>query len=226
LATINWFSQKYRLVSYGKKIYLFIKNNKLWNSIKWHIFCKINKRNEIVGGNRGFSKATYYIIKEGQIMNIQTTRRKPLIAQAQRADASPDKEDFALMVDYKKNGIQVKTLVDSPTGKMKLFAFTHGTKLKKHRARHDAQLFVLEGVADVTIEGRISQVQTGDTITLPAKRAHAVEAKTPFKMLLITWSFLLYSTGSQECRVGHEKSPIDGVMPHHPIIKKNWVSTN
>lgn len=131
-------------------------------------------------------------------------RRKPLITQNQRTDASPDKEDLVLMVDYKKNGIQVKTLVDTPTGTMKLFAFAHGTKLKEHKTPHDVQLFVLEGVAEVTIEGRISQVQTGDTITLPAKRAHAVEAKTPFKMLLITWSFLLYGTGSQECRVRHE----------------------
>lgn len=139
-----------------------------------------------------------------------------MIAQDQRTDASPNKKDLVLMVDYKKNGIQVKTLVDTPTGTMKLFAFDHGTKLKEHRSQHDVQLFVLEGVAEVTIEGRIFQVQAGEPITIPAKQAHAVEAKTPFKMLLITWSFLLYSTGSQEYRVGHEQSPIDVVMPHHP----------
>lgn len=137
-----------------------------------------------------------------------------MIAQVQRTDAPPD--DLVLMIDYKKNGIQVKTLVDIPTGTMKLFAFDRGTKLKKHRTSHDVQLFILEGVAEVTIEGRISQVQTGDTITLPAKRAHAVEAKTPFKMLLITWSFLSVRTGSHEYRVGYEQSLIDVVMPHHP----------
>ena len=137
-----------------------------------------------------------------------------MIAQDQRTDDSPD--DLVLMLDYKKNGIQVKTLVDMPTGTMKLFAFDRGTKLKKHRTPHDVQLLILEGIAEVAIEGRISQVQTGDTITLPAKRAHAVEAKTPFKMLLITWFFLSDRTGSHEYRVGYEQSPIDVVMPHHP----------
>ena len=137
-------------------------------------------------------------------MNIQTMRKKPLIAQDQRTDASPDKEDLALMVDYKKNGIQVKTLIDTPIGTMKLFAFDHGTELKKYIARHDVQLFVLEGVVEVTTgEGWISQLQAGDTMTLPAKWIGAVKAKTPFKMLLITWSVLIYRTGSQECRMGH-----------------------
>lgn len=140
-----------------------------------------------------------------------------MIAQNQRTDASPNEKGLVLMVDYKKNGIQVKTLVDTPTGTMKLFAFDHGTKLKEHRAPHDVQVFILEGIAEVTLEGRISQVQAGDSMTLPAKRVHAVEAKTPFKMLLITWSFLLYRADFQECLVGHEQSPIVDVgMPHHP----------
>ena len=139
-----------------------------------------------------------------------------MIAQDQRTDASPNEKGLVLMVDYKKNGIQVKTLVDTPTGTMKLFAFDHGTKLKEHRTPHDVQLFILEGTAEVTLEGQISQVQAGDSMTLPAKRVHAVEAKTPFKMLLITWSFLLYRADFQECLVGHEQSPIDVGMPHHP----------
>ena len=114
-----------------------------------------------------------------------------MIAHDQYNDASPKKEGLVLMVDYKRNDIQVKTLVDTPAGTMKLFAFDHGTKLKEHMAPHDVQLLILEGVAEVTIEGQIFHVRAGEPISIPAKRVHAVEAKTPFKMLLMRWAFLL-----------------------------------
>ncbi len=105
--------------------------------------------------------------------------------QAQHTDVVPDKGVLSLMVDYKKNGIQAQTLVDKPAGTMKLLAFDHGTRLKEHTAPHDVCLFILEGEAEVTIEGQPFQLHAGDTITFPATRPHAVEAKTRFKMLLI-----------------------------------------
>ncbi len=94
------------------------------------------------------------------------------------------KDTLRLMVDYKENGIKTKALVDKPTGTMKLLAFDDGTRLKEHTAPHDVHVLILEGDAEVTIEGKPFPLHTGEIITLPAARPHAVEAKTRFKMLL------------------------------------------
>ena len=104
--------------------------------------------------------------------------------QDQHTDVIPHKRVLNLMVDYKENGIQAQTMVDTPAGTMRLLAFDHGTRLKEHTAPNDVYIFILEGEANVTIEGQPFQLHAGDTITLPATRPHAVEAKTPFKMLL------------------------------------------
>ena len=104
--------------------------------------------------------------------------------QDQHTDVVPDKGVLSLMVDYKENGIQSQTLVDKPAGTMKLLAFDQGKGLKEHTAPHDVYLFILEGEAEVTIEGQPFQLHAGEMITLPATRPHAVFAKTRFKMLL------------------------------------------
>ena len=104
--------------------------------------------------------------------------------QDHHTDVAPDKRVLSLMVDYKENGIQSRTLVDNPAGTMKLLAFDHDTRLKEHTAPHDVYLFIVEGEAEVTIEGTPFQLQAGDIITLPASRPHAVFAKSRFKMLL------------------------------------------
>ena len=104
--------------------------------------------------------------------------------QDQHTDVVPDTRVLSLMVDYKENGIQSQTLVDKPAGTMKLLAFDHDKGLKEHTAPHDVYLFILEGEAEVTIEGQPFQLHAGDMITLPATRPHAVFAKSRFKMLL------------------------------------------
>lgn len=43
----------------------------------------------------------------------------------------------------------------------------------------------LDGQANITISGKPHRVDTGDLIKLPAGEPHAVQAVTPFKMLLI-----------------------------------------
>ena len=104
--------------------------------------------------------------------------------QDQSTDVVPDKRVLSLMVDYKENGIQSQNLVDKPAGTMKLLAFDQGKGLQEHMAPYDVYLYILDGEAQITIEGQPFQLHAGEMITLPATRPHAVYAKTRFKMLL------------------------------------------
>ncbi|MBE6008014.1 MAG: cupin domain-containing protein [Lachnospiraceae bacterium] len=67
---------------------------------------------------------------------------------------------------------------------MTLFAFDAGAGISTHAAPGDAMAHILEGKAEITIDGKVNEVNAGELIIMPATIPHAVKALTKFKMLL------------------------------------------
>jgi len=78
-----------------------------------------------------------------------------------------------------------RTLIDKKVGTLTLFAFGEGQGLSEHTAPYDATIQVIDGEAEVIIEGVSYQVGAGQMIIMPANRPHSVRANQRFKMLLI-----------------------------------------
>lgn len=93
--------------------------------------------------------------------------------------------EVANTVAIEKGKTNSLTLSRTPGCKMTIFAIDEGEGLSTHSASGDAMAFVLEGMAEMTLEGVTSEVSAGEAIILPADIPHAVYAKTPFKMLLV-----------------------------------------
>ena len=49
----------------------------------------------------------------------------------------------------------------------------------------DAVVYLSDGEAEITIGGEPENVSTGELLAMPANIAHALQAKVPFKMLLV-----------------------------------------
>jgi quercetin dioxygenase-like cupin family protein len=88
------------------------------------------------------------------------------------------------LVDYQPGSIVSRTVMDKPTGTVTAFAFDRGQGLSEHTAPFDAMVFILDGKAEVTIEGRPFGVAAGEMIVMPANKPHALKAVERFKMLL------------------------------------------
>jgi quercetin dioxygenase-like cupin family protein len=88
------------------------------------------------------------------------------------------------LVDYAPDSIVSKTIVDRPVGSLTLFAFDQGQKLSEHTSPYNAVVQVVDGVARLTIGGKVQDVVAGDLIIMPAHVPHAVTATERFKMLL------------------------------------------
>lgn len=88
------------------------------------------------------------------------------------------------LLQYQDNSIVSRVLLKNKGGTVTLFAFDQGEGLSEHTAPFEALVFVLDGEAEVTIDGAAYRVGQGETITLPANIPHAVRAETRFKMLL------------------------------------------
>jgi quercetin dioxygenase-like cupin family protein len=68
---------------------------------------------------------------------------------------------------------------------MTVFAFDEGEGLSEHTAPFDAAVYMLEGEAEIRIEGTPYSVREGEMIIMPAHKPHALKAITRYKMLLV-----------------------------------------
>ncbi|MEE9292529.1 MAG: cupin domain-containing protein, partial [Acidobacteriota bacterium] len=65
-----------------------------------------------------------------------------------------------------------------------VFAFDRSQGLSEHTTPHEALIYLVDGEAEVTIDGQARLVKRGEMIVLPANRPHAVKAISRFKMIL------------------------------------------
>lgn len=93
--------------------------------------------------------------------------------------------DFKKEVEYSNNGIISKRVLDKAVGNITLFSFDAGQRLSEHTAPFDAFIEVIEGSAEIIIDGNPYIVSAGESIIMPANITHAVNAIERFKMVLI-----------------------------------------
>ena len=68
---------------------------------------------------------------------------------------------------------------------MILFAVDKGEGLRPHSAPGDAFAYLLEGIAEITVDGQAQMVTAGQVIVMPANITHALHAVERFKFLLV-----------------------------------------
>lgn len=88
-------------------------------------------------------------------------------------------------IEYSKDSVVSKTLLDKKTGTLTLFAFDAGQGLSEHTSPYDATVQVLEGEGRLTVGGETVMVREGELVVMPANVPHDVRADERFKMLLI-----------------------------------------
>ena len=86
---------------------------------------------------------------------------------------------------YQEHSVVSREITRKPSGTMTVFAFDKGEGLSEHTAPFDAVVYLLEGEARITIDGKPHTVKEGEMIIMPANKPHALKAVTRYKMLLV-----------------------------------------
>ena len=89
------------------------------------------------------------------------------------------------LVEYQEGAVVSREVVRGKTGTVTVFSFDAGQGLSEHTAPFDALVYVLDGEAEVNIEGEMHRVGKGEMIIMPAGRPHSLFAGRPFKMMLV-----------------------------------------
>lgn len=88
------------------------------------------------------------------------------------------------LVQYQKDGVISRTLLNTDHGTLTVFSFDKGQALSEHSAPFDALVQILEGEVEICLGGEPHRLRKGETLIMPADIPHALKAKTPFKMIL------------------------------------------
>jgi quercetin dioxygenase-like cupin family protein len=86
---------------------------------------------------------------------------------------------------YQEHSVVSREIIRKPSGTMTVFAFDKGEGLSEHTAPFDAAVYLLEGEAEIRIDGKPYSVKEGEMIIMPANKPHALKAVTRYKMLLM-----------------------------------------
>jgi len=89
------------------------------------------------------------------------------------------------LVAYASGSVVSRTLIDRKIGTITLFSFDAGQGLSEHTAPFDAFVQIIDGIAEVTIDGKVQQVASGEFIIMPANIPHSLKAVEKFKMMLV-----------------------------------------
>ena len=89
------------------------------------------------------------------------------------------------MADYQEHAVVSREIIRKSAGTMTVFAFDKDEGLSEHTAAFDALVYILEGEAEIRIDGKPHSVKEGEMLIMPANKPHALKALTRYKMLLV-----------------------------------------
>lgn len=94
------------------------------------------------------------------------------------------KFSFAESISYAEKAVVSKHILKKQTGNISLFAFDKEEGLSEHTTPFDAMVLIVDGKAEIIINGKSHMLESGESIIMPANVPHALSAVEKFKMVL------------------------------------------
>ena len=87
------------------------------------------------------------------------------------------------IIEYVDNSVVTKTILKKLTGDVGLMSFDAGEGLAEKITPFDTFVQIIEGKAEIFIEGRSNILLTGQGIVIPAHRSSSIKPNGRFKMI-------------------------------------------
>jgi quercetin dioxygenase-like cupin family protein len=87
-------------------------------------------------------------------------------------------------IEYIPNSVLSKTIFKKSTGNISLVSVDSGETLTKQTSPFDTFAQIIEGKAEIVIDGVSFPLNTGESIIIPAHKPNMIQANGRFKMIL------------------------------------------
>lgn len=87
------------------------------------------------------------------------------------------------IIEYVPNAVVIKTLFQKTTGNITVTSIDSGESITEKIIPYDTYVQIIDGKAEIIIEGESNLLNTGDAIIIPAHTSNIVKGRERFKML-------------------------------------------
>jgi quercetin dioxygenase-like cupin family protein len=87
------------------------------------------------------------------------------------------------IIEYVPNSVVIKTIIKKTTGTVSAISFDTGEALTEKIIPFDTFVQIIDGNAEIIIDGITNLLETGQSIIIPAHTANIVRANERFKMI-------------------------------------------
>ncbi|WP_273214800.1 cupin domain-containing protein [Runella zeae] len=87
------------------------------------------------------------------------------------------------IIEYVPNSVLIKTIIKKTTGNVTVVSFDSGEALTEKISPFDTFIQVIDGTAEIIIDGKSSFLDTGHSIIIPAHSRNTIKANVRFKMI-------------------------------------------
>lgn len=87
------------------------------------------------------------------------------------------------IIEYVPDSVVIKTIINKATGDINAASFDAGEKLEEKTVPFDKFIQIIDGNAEVIIDGVSKLLETGQSIIIPAHASNSFKANDRFKMI-------------------------------------------
>ena len=87
------------------------------------------------------------------------------------------------ILEYIPNSVVIKTIIRKTTGNVSAVSFDTGEALTEKTSPFDTFIQVIDGKAEIVIDGNSNLLDTGQSIIIPAHSRNTIKANVRFKMI-------------------------------------------
>lgn len=87
------------------------------------------------------------------------------------------------IIEYIPNSVVIKTIIKKSTGNISAVSFDTGEGLTEKIIPYDTFVQIIDGKAEIVIDGKPVFLDTGQSIIIPAHKPNIVKANVRFKMI-------------------------------------------
>jgi quercetin dioxygenase-like cupin family protein len=87
------------------------------------------------------------------------------------------------IIEYIPNSVVIKTIIKKTTGNISAISFDSGEGLTEKISPFDTFIQIIDGKAEIIIDGKPNMLNTGQSMIIPAHSRSSMKANVRFKML-------------------------------------------
>ena len=87
------------------------------------------------------------------------------------------------IIEYIPNSVVIKTIIKKSTGNVSVVSFDSGEAMSEKTSPFDTFIQVIDGNAEIVINGKSNLLETGQSIIIPAHSRNTIKANVRFKMI-------------------------------------------